>query len=323
MARLMETVVGHVNIIDSLFHLHAQKRWPHAFLFVGPSAVGKKQVALAFAQVLICQNSDMACGVCGPCLRVAKLQSENLIFIEPDRSLAKPVIKVEAIRGLLESLSLSSWQGSRVIIIDDAYTMNPQASNALLKSLEEPFENTYFFLLGSDVHQFLPTIRSRAQVLQFHALSTNDLRKIKPSLPEWSYNASHGQVDRLLQLTSSDGIERRTESLQFLEQFFSDAEFLIHGGWRLQAKDKSWSLAAIQAWLQMISQSVQAKALGILDSKVISTDHVKYFKMLESTTSEKLLELANDLLQAEKEILSNSDPVLIFEKMWVNYARVG
>ncbi len=322
MARLIEKIIGHVEIIDSLMFLKMQDRWPHAFLFVGPSAVGKKQMALAFAQILICQQSATACGFCGPCLRVEKQQSENLLLIQPDTSLTKPVIKVEAIRGLLDSLSLSSWQGARVVIIDNAQTMNPQAANALLKSLEEPFENIYFFLTGPDVHQFLATIRSRSQVLQFHALSTKDLKKIKPGLAEWAYQASHGQIDRLMQLTSTEGIEKRTESYQFLQQFFIDTDFLLHTNWRSQVKDKSWTLFAIQAWLQIISQSLRGKALAET-SNSISIEHMKYFSMLVNIESEKLLELADHLLHAEKEILGNADPILIFEKMWVEYARVG
>ncbi len=323
MARLIEAVVGHTQIIDSLFQLKLQKKWPHAFLFVGPSAIGKKQLALAFAQVLICENSDTACGTCGPCLRLAKLQSENLIFIEPDTSLVKPVIKVEAIRGLLESLSLASWHGARVVVINDAHTMNAQAANTLLKTLEEPFDNVYFFLIGPDVHQFLPTIRSRAQVLQLHSLQTEDLRKIKPQLPEWAYQASHGQVDRLVQLTSGEGIEKRTEAFEMLEQFFTDREFLMHANWRQQVKDKTWTLSAIAAWLQLLSQSLKAKALQQTSSSAVSIEHTKYFKMLEVITSHRLLDLSQALLHAEKAVLSNLDPVLIIENIWVNYARVG
>ncbi len=323
MARLIESIVGQHQIIDALFQLHLQKRWPHAFLFVGPSAVGKKQIALAFAQVLICTQSDTACGQCGPCLRIAKRQSENLIFIEPDRSLAKPVIKVDAIRGLLESLSLSSWHGSRVVIIDDAFTMNPQAANALLKALEEPFDNVYFFLLGFDVQQFLPTVRSRCQVLQFQSLTVPDLKKIRPNFADWAYHASHGQIDRLEQLTSPEGIEKRSESYSLLQQFTAPTEFLLQSSWRSQVKDRSWSLFALQAWQQLINQAVKAKAIGTFSAAAVSTEHTKYFKMLENIASEKLLELSQYLIEAEKDILSNVDPVLIFEKMWVRYARVG
>ena len=323
MARLIDAVIGHTQIIDSLFQLKLQNRWPHAFLFVGPSAIGKKQVALAFAQVLICENADTACGNCGPCLRLAKLQSENLIFIEPDTSLVKPVIKVEAIRGVLESLSLASLHGSRVVIINDAHTMNPQAANTLLKTLEEPFENVYFFLIGPDVHQFLPTIRSRTQVLQFNPLQVEDLRKIKPHLADWAYQASHGQVDRLTQLTSSDGIEKRTEAFELLEHFFTDREFLMHTQWRQQVKDKTWTLAAIAAWLQLLSQSLKAKALQQTSSSAVSIEHTKYFKMLEVIASSRLIDLSQSLVQAEKAILSNLDPVLIMENIWVTYARVG
>ncbi len=323
MARVVEALIGHTENKDRLFHLKAQKRWPHAFLFVGPTATGKKLAALSFAQMLICQNSDTACGVCGPCLRVEKQQSENLILVEPDTSLAKPVIKVEAIRSVLDALSLASWNGARVVIIDHAHQMNLQAANALLKTLEEPFENVYFFLLGPDVQQFLPTIRSRCQILGFRALTSDNLKKIKPGLADWAYQASRGQLDRLAQLTSADGIERRTESYELLERFILDKDFLQNNMWRSQVKDKTWTLFTISSWLQILYSTLRAQALNETGTGFISIEHTKYFNNLKEITKEKLFQLATELVLAEKDILGNADPVLIFEKMWVHYARVG
>jgi DNA polymerase-3 subunit delta' len=324
LARLIESVFGHEEQIDSLVQLKAQGRWPHAFLFVGPSAIGKRKLALAFAQMLICVEADTACGVCGPCLRVAKEQSENLIVIEPDTALTRPVIKVDAIRALLDSLSLSGLGGNRVIIINEAHLMNPQAANTLLKTLEEPFENVYFFLIGQSVQQFLPTIRSRTQVLRFQSLSTATLRRIKPGIPEWAYQSSRGQIDRLVQITSNEGLEKRAEAFDFLQQFIEDTEFLKSPAWRLQAKDRSWSTMAILSWLQLICDALIFKAQDQADaSKVMSDIQSAQIQKLSPVSSERLLKLSDFFIQAERDIASNLDPVLVFEKMWVSYARVG
>ncbi len=323
MARLIETVIGHEENIQKLTRLKTQDRWPHAFLFVGPHSIGKKKLALAFAQMLVCQKSDTACGICGPCLRVEKEQSENLILVEPDTTLAKPVIKVEAIRTVLDSLSLASLSGARVVIIDQAHQMNPQAANALLKTLEEPFENVYFFLIGPELQQFLPTIRSRCQIMGFRALAQAELKTLKPGLADWAYVASRGQLERLKQLTSADGIERRTESYQLLEQFILDKMFLQNNSWRAQVKDKAWTLLTITSWLQMLYSAMMAHALDAKGTGLLSIEHTKYFNQLKEIAGEKLFQLADELVAAEKEILGNADPVLIFEKMWVHYARVG
>src|SRR3989344_8460275 len=107
MARLLDFIVGHQKNIEKLLSLKLQKRWPHAFLFTGPNAIGKRKVALAFAQMLVCEQSETACGDCGPCLRIAKEQSENLLRLAPDASMAKPVIKVDRKSTRLNSSHMS------------------------------------------------------------------------------------------------------------------------------------------------------------------------------------------------------------------------
>ena len=323
MACLINEVVGHEKNKQQLLSLISQNRWPHAFLFVGPHSIGKYKTALAFAQALICQESEVSCGTCGPCLRVAKEQSENLYKLSPDTTMAKPVIKVEAVRNVLDSLSLSGLGSARVVLIDQAHRMNAQAANALLKTLEEPFENIYFFLIGPDAQQFLSTIRSRCQIMAFQSLEPDHLKKIKPGLPNWAYSESQGQIEKLIHLTSVAGIERRTESYQLLEQFLADKEFLLKNNWRTQVKDKTWTLQTISAWLQILYIALKSQAAESQNSILLPEQHKTYFQQVVALTSHKLLQLSDDLVSAEKDILGNMDPVLILEKMWVGYARMG
>jgi DNA polymerase-3 subunit delta' len=320
MARLIENVVGHVQSIDQLHSLIESKRWPHAMLFVGPSGIGKKKLALAFAQMLICKESSEACGVCGPCLRIEKQQSESLIFIQPDPEMARKAIKVDEVREVMHSLSLSSIGSSRVVIIDQAETMNDQASNALLKTLEEPFENVYFILIGEDIHSFLPTIRSRTQVMRFSTLSENDLKKIKPQRPSWSYLSSRGRVDQLELLTSKEGLEKREEALLYFEQFCDDPLFLLAPDWKIAFKDRAQAQFNIKCWMQIVRDLLVLKTQA--QQFVLNTDQVARLKKLYQIQTKKLHRLAEVLLQSEMALKGNAEPLLVFENLWVKYARM-
>ena len=320
MARIIDTVVGHESEITKLFRIKKSGRWPHAIMFVGASGIGKKKIALAFAQVLICEESALGCGICGACLRIEKMQSESLTILEPEPELSKPVIKVEKVRELLSSLSFASIGSSRVVIIDQAHALNTQASNALLKTLEEPTENIYFILIANDVQQFLPTIRSRTQVFRFSALSFEQVKKIKPNLPDWIYRSSRGQIDRLELLSSKEGALKREEALSFFEQFCQNSNFLTDKSWKESVKDRSWAIFSINCWLQMARDGVVLKTHA--HKFILNTDQVERLKQLYSLSVHKLLWLCHRLIMAEKDINANADAVLVFENLWIQYARM-
>lgn len=320
MARIVESIIGHESEISKLFQLKKSGRWPHAMMFVGPSGVGKKKIALAFAQAIVCVQASEGCGNCGPCLRIEKMQSENLIILEPDAELSRPIIKVEKIRTLLASLSLSSGGPARVVLIDQAQTLNTQASNALLKTLEEPTENIFFILIANDVHQLLPTIRSRTQIIRFSALSYEQTKVLKPALPDWIYRSSRGQLDRLDLLSSPEGAAKREEALVFFEQFCQDENFLIDKTWKDLVKDRSWVLFNLNCWLQMVRDAIILKTQA--KKFILNSDQVERLKLLYMMSIHKLLWFCDKIILAENDINSNAEAALVFEDLWVQYARV-
>lgn len=320
MARIVESIQGHQEQIERLTNLKQSGRWPHALLFVGPCGIGKMKIALSFAQMLVCPVSPEACGQCGACLRMEKQQSESLHLVHPDPEMARQSIKVDDIRGLLEKLSFASMGKARVVIVDQADTMNAQASNALLKTLEEPFENVYFILMGRDAQAFLPTIRSRSQVIRFFGLNEADLRKIKPGQEDWVYKSARGQVDQLELLTSKEGFAKREEALALFEQFCLDPEFLLWAEWKTQIKDRAQALFNIKCWLQMVRDLIVLKTQA--KQFVLNTDQNDRFKKLYQVQSKKLRQLSQNLIQAEQSLKGNADVVLLFESLWVKYARV-
>jgi hypothetical protein len=100
--------------------------------------------------------------------------SESIMLVEPDGA----SIKIEQARDILQFISLRRIGRARVVIIDQAHLLNPQAANSLLKSLEEPPDGTYFFLVTSVPASILATIRSRSQQVRFGPLSADELTHI-------------------------------------------------------------------------------------------------------------------------------------------------
>ena len=155
--------------------LSRRDRWPHALLIIGRKGIGKRMLALEFARALLCESPDAAggaCGVCPGCTYVAQGTHPDLRVIEPyvfdDEGNATPVdsIAIDRIRELTEFTHLSAHRSrAKVAVIAPAEAMNASAANALLKTLEEPPEQTYLLLVSHQPARLPATIASRCQRL--------------------------------------------------------------------------------------------------------------------------------------------------------------
>ena len=175
---MQNPIIGHQQIVEQLQHTVASDRIAGAYLFVGPTGVGKETVARYFAQLIFCQQDAQPPTVCGTCLACRKVASGNhpdLQFIQPDGS----ELKIGQIRELQKQIIYAPLEANRkVYILTDVDRMNDPAENALLKTLEEPPASSVLILLTSNIRALLPTTRSRCQILQFHPIPTQELAEI-------------------------------------------------------------------------------------------------------------------------------------------------
>ena len=175
--------LGQDHLIARLQPALEQGRESHAYLLTGPPHVGKLTLALEIAQAVNCtQSTGAPCGDCTQCQRVAdRLHADvRVVDLEFTRTVSgrenATAISIDAIRELERSVNLSPVEGSRsVIIIDGASTMTVDASNALLKTLEEPPPGVLFLLLTDEEESLLSTIRSRCQTLQLLPMSRQQM----------------------------------------------------------------------------------------------------------------------------------------------------
>ena len=141
---------------------------PHALLLTGLAGLGKGVLADAVARQLLCEAATLEAGSCGRCAACAQINAGShpdyiKVQLEEDAS----VIKVDQIRWLAEKLSFSSHQGGyKVAVLNTADKMNINAANSLLKTLEEPSDNTVLVLVCERASQLPPTVRSRCQQLK-------------------------------------------------------------------------------------------------------------------------------------------------------------
>ncbi len=167
---------AHIAQLKSDFAAHT---FVHAYLLCGPKGTGKKSVTRLCAMAAMCQCEQPGgrpCGVCGPCRRILSDTHPDLHTIVPEKD--KKSIGVDVLRSVIEAVSTKSFEGGvKALICPQAEKMTPAAQNCLLKTLEEPPQDTVFFLVTDQPGALLPTIVSRCRVLRFHPLSTEDCEK--------------------------------------------------------------------------------------------------------------------------------------------------
>jgi DNA polymerase-3 subunit delta' len=148
-----------------------------AYLFVGQEAIGKQLVALNFAKSINClSENDLPCDICPACLKIDKRQHPDVHFIAP---LDSDAIKIEYIRDLKKDINLRPYEAKKkVFIINDAHNFTAEASNAILKILEEPPADSVIILITSKPALLFKTIVSRCQILKFYPLARARLKEI-------------------------------------------------------------------------------------------------------------------------------------------------
>ena len=145
----------------------ARGQLPHALLLTGVRDSGKSRLALALARLLLCEapSGGLNCGQCHPCELSASGSHGDFRWLQPEDKAR--VIKIDQVRDLVAFTTKTAAFGSRkVAVLSPADSMNSNAANALLKSLEEPAADTYMLLVCHQLQGVPATIRSRCQILK-------------------------------------------------------------------------------------------------------------------------------------------------------------
>ncbi|PFH82335.1 DNA polymerase III subunit delta' [Bacillus sp. AFS088145] len=299
-----------------------KNRVAHAYLFEGPRGTGKRELALYYTKVLLCENVSGAtpCGTCRNCKRVDSGNHPNVYVIEPEET----SIKKHQIQQLQEEFSKTAVESNRKIyIIDHADRMTTNAANSLLKFLEEPVSITTAFLLTEQVQQILPTILSRCQSIHFNPLPTKYFEEHLVNIELQS-----NLVPLLARLTNSEAV-----ALQIAEEeWFAQARDLVIELYEALLTTKKDSLLVIQ---QNVSRHFDTKEQlqMMLDMLVLAFKDMLYIyaeqdqnvvfkneeplmrQALNRISLEKITTCLEIILFAKKRLTSNANMLMVLEQM--------
>jgi DNA polymerase-3 subunit delta' len=239
-------VIGHRTLVGLLSRSVSRDSLPPSLIFAGPAGVGKRLTALAVAQTLNCLNlapsafgrtdvvsgsrrtagTDLlpidACGKCAACTRIVRGMHPDVLLIAPGDSGS---IKIDTVRDAIDRSAYRPFEGRRrVVIIDEADALVPQAQNALLKTLEEPPSASIFILVTSKPDALLPTVLSRCPRLRFRALEPGEVAAalIRKGRSEHEARAvaaaAEGSIAQALEASAGELVESREVAARVLRQ---------------------------------------------------------------------------------------------------------
>jgi DNA polymerase-3 subunit delta' len=233
---------------DHLVSVHEAGRLGHGVLFAGPAGLGKRVVVERLAQRILCRQpppNGQPCGECRSCqLFVAGTHADYAyvsFILNKEETKLRTEIVIEQIRGLSERLALTpQYGGAQIAVINPADAINHAASNALLKTLEEPNPGRYLWLLTAHPARLSATIRSRCHRVEFRlppreeALAWLASKGHAPALAAEALDAARGHPGLADEWVRGEGLALRREVA-------SDLDKLEQG--------KASALATAQAWV--------------------------------------------------------------------------
>jgi DNA polymerase III subunit delta' len=311
---MFSKLVGNDHIKTILKRFISNRRVPNSLLFTGEEGIGKRLFALEFAKSLVCQNpqNGEACDKCKACLRADKFfipaptdknkdEFKKVFFSEhPDIGIVVPykrTILVDAIRNLEQEANFRPFEAaSRFFIIEPADKMNDEASNALLKTLEEPPAASHIFLVSSRPNALLPTIRSRVQTMRFAPIKTKEIedhlistKQFSQSDAKISAKLAHGKLGSALELDLEKFRIRRELMFKVLQSLLQtrDRAVLLQTAEEItDAKNKDDYEKYLDA-LQTLIHDVWTLNLG--GTEIVNADIESYLKRFAETADSKKL----------------------------------
>ena len=248
----------------------AAGRLPHSLLLLSVPGLGAEQLANWIAGLALCDSSgEKPCGECPSCLllRADSHPDYHVVRLEEDAQ----QIKVDQVRGLIESLALKSYRGGfKIGVIEGAEALNANGANAFLKTLEEPTANTMLIIIARPSHRLPATIASRCLRLTLRPPSTQDAvawlqAAAPPGAHSWeaALGLAGGAPLRALELDSSGLAALDKDMLESLRQLGEDSVDVTLLADRWMKSDPQLRLAWLENW---ITRRVHA-ALGTAVSR--------------------------------------------------------
>ena len=327
----MWQVIGQDKILTQMDNSLKQNSMAHAYLLLGAPHTGKMTLAINIAQALNCDDVNPPCGQCQSCLRIAAGKHADVTLTTLDSKLTfRTEIGVDTIKELQRTANLPPYEGKcKVLIIYEAEYLSTEASNRLLKILEEPPQNIVWLLLSAEEPRLLPTIISRCQRLILKPVPPEQIQKLlsdsngieasKAKLlsrlcqgcPGWALSAAAD--DDLLQQRQKriDKVKSLIEGT--LDQRFTYAQQLAS----MFSKDRRAAMEVTGTWITWWRDLMLIK--GGYGKTITNIDYEATLKkQAQELSLSQIKEFLVNLFQTQKAISMNVNARLALESLMLN-----
>lgn len=334
-------IIGQEKAVRFLKGAILKETLPHAFLFVGMPGVGRTTTAVALTQALNCLEpaDGEGCGLCRACRRFTQKGGfEDLVIVEAE----KKTVGIDQIRDIERRLGFKSHFGRvRVTVVREAEQMTEEASNAFLKTLEEPPPGNILILNVMDPSHLLPTIVSRCQKVAFQPIPASLMAPwLAANKGMEEENAlllaklSEGSLGKAIDMWEGNYLERRKDYISKVMRLpaLSDQDTLQLAV-DLARKGKKDSEGGAERgggeiplllglWKTWIRDLLVLKAGGSQEWLIHSDYSGPLKKASETRTIDSLLAALHLLSQAEKDLSRTRNPDLMMENLLLALRRL-
>jgi DNA polymerase III subunit delta' len=302
-------ITGNKRVVEYFERALKRQNLGHAYLFSGPSGVGKSTLARTVCKILLCKNPQPD-GPCDACVSCHKFESGNhpdFHYYEPDGL----YFKIDQVRQIIHIASLkpveSAW---KTFLLESVHYMREEAANAFLKVLEEPPGQTIFFLISEGMEVLLPTIRSRCQIFEFQPLQPEEIQHWLVQNKQLSNEeaihlslSTHGSLGKALDANADDYREIRDRVLLALEiAILPKSYYTLVDAIRAITVDRTEMAERLLILEELSRDLILLKSSA--SARLIHEDARNRLKTMADVVDPRTLdELYQDLLQAREAIL--------------------
>jgi DNA polymerase-3 subunit delta' len=312
--------------LERLNRARQQGRMPHALLISGQDGVGKRILAEQLAHALLCERptaDGQACGQCTACVWLRAGTHPDLLWLEPEEP--GKAIKVDQVRALTGELCMTSHAGRhKVAIVQPADAMNKNAANGLLKTLEEPTDNTLLALLSALPGRLPATIRSRCQQLQIALPDDLTARQwlqgqgLDSTKATRYLQLANGAPLKAQQLAETDSAAARAHRLQQLLAVFKGSQDPIETAREWADAGERQSLDWWQAWLQDVIRWQQG---GKPPHEAEVAQNLQ--QVMQTVDGRQLFDMLDQIFNALNSLGSGLNRQLMMEELMIFWAKLA
>jgi DNA polymerase-3 subunit delta' len=331
---LLSQLRGQNTAVRTLERALKNDRLPNAYLFEGPSGVGKHRAALALAQARLCPaQRGKGCGKCSVCTRILASNHPDARQFGP-RTEGKRNLQVETLRNeILPIAQFAPFEGEHAFLIfpeaDVSFPVqHPEAANALLKTLEEPRKGLTFILLSDRPQQLLSTIRSRCQRVRFGALPALVIEHvleeqgIAPALRGAANALSEGSADRALKLATDGAATQLLERALRIDRTLAlrDTGRLIELSEELA---KSEDLPLVLETLSAVYRDVAVAGLGLGSARLrFQSEREQIADRAKELTPQHAAARVSRLAELPEALARNANPQIALDNLLVQLSQL-